>query len=192
MNVLSEKISEKEDLLFQTTLKLVFENGFHGTSMSMISKESGVAIGTIYHYFKSKDELLLKLIRHIKQLGFEESFGKDNRKLDYQERFKLLWRHLYEHLVAHPEFMSYITQFYSSPFREKESNDSICFQTELGLFIQEGQRQNLMKDISHDLVSSIFLGSVMNCAKQYVHKKKKLKQSEMETLANIIWNGIKS
>lgn len=191
MNVLSEKLSEKEEILFQTTLHLVFENGFHGTSMSMISNKSGVAIGTIYHYFKSKDELLLALIKYIKQLGFKESFGKDNIKLNYHERFKLLWRNLYEHLVEHPEFMSYITQFYSSPYREKESNDSICFQTELGLFIQIGQKENLLKDIPHDLVSSIFLGSVMNSAKQFVHNNKRLKHSDMETLVSIIWNGIK-
>ena len=45
----------KRDLILQTTLELITELGFHATPMSLIIKKSDVASGTIYHYFKSKE-----------------------------------------------------------------------------------------------------------------------------------------
>ena len=38
-------------------IKMFSIKGIHGTSMQDISKEAELSIGTIYHYFKSKDEL---------------------------------------------------------------------------------------------------------------------------------------
>jgi len=37
--------------------RLFLEQGFHGTTMRQISKESGMALGSLYTYFPGKDEL---------------------------------------------------------------------------------------------------------------------------------------
>jgi AcrR family transcriptional regulator len=56
-----EIIAEKKKAIFESTLELVRENGFHGTPMSLVAKKAGVAAGTIYHYFESKDALIIAL-----------------------------------------------------------------------------------------------------------------------------------
>ena len=47
-------------------LKLFVEYGFHGTPTSLIAKEAGVANGTLFHYFATKDELVVALYVDIK------------------------------------------------------------------------------------------------------------------------------
>ena len=42
---------------------LVYINGYNGTSMSMILKECGIPKGSLYHYFKSKKEMVLAVIK---------------------------------------------------------------------------------------------------------------------------------
>lgn len=191
MNVLSEEINDKKEVLFRTTLDLVTRFGFHGASMSMISKESGIAIGTIYHYFKSKDELIIELLKYAKQYGLRASFGKDDKNLGYYERFNLLWKHLYQHMITHPEMLSYITQFFSSPYSEQEGSDNFCFQTEFGNFIVSAQKDGFVQSIPHSIISSIFLGSVVNSSRHSIRNKQQLSQNEIDVLVDIIWNGIK-
>lgn len=51
--------------VLQTALTLFANNGFHATTTAKIAKQAGVSEGTIYKYFKSKDDLLGKLLEPI-------------------------------------------------------------------------------------------------------------------------------
>lgn len=43
--------------------KLFARQGFHATGMRQIAKMAQVSIGSLYHYFRSKDELFLAVVR---------------------------------------------------------------------------------------------------------------------------------
>ena len=45
---------------------LVARNGFHGASMSAVASQAGVATGTAYTHYASKDELVLAAYRETK------------------------------------------------------------------------------------------------------------------------------
>jgi AcrR family transcriptional regulator len=53
----SEK-TDKRAALLEAALELFAENGFHGAPTSLIAERAGVGVGTIYRYFKDKDELI--------------------------------------------------------------------------------------------------------------------------------------
>ncbi|WP_226390542.1 TetR/AcrR family transcriptional regulator [Penaeicola halotolerans] len=82
-----EQIAEKKKLVFESALELIKENGFHGSPMSMVAKKAGVAAGTIYTYFESKDELIVELYYYIKSKMLNEISEKDDPSLPFQERF---------------------------------------------------------------------------------------------------------
>ena len=44
--------------VIKATILLAAERGVHDAPMSEIYKKAGVSAGTIYHHFRSKDELL--------------------------------------------------------------------------------------------------------------------------------------
>ncbi|KKC46592.1 TetR family transcriptional regulator [Paenibacillus sp. D9] len=58
---------EKYYQILEAAQKVIAENGFHGSQVSKIAKEAGVADGTIYLYFKKKEDILISL--------FEERLG---------------------------------------------------------------------------------------------------------------------
>jgi TetR/AcrR family transcriptional regulator, fatty acid metabolism regulator protein len=39
------------------------ESGYHGASISRIAREAGVADGTVYLYFKNKEDILISILR---------------------------------------------------------------------------------------------------------------------------------
>ena len=53
---MAKEISRR-DKVVNTALKLISNGGFHASPMSELAKLSGVAVGTIYHHFPSKEDL---------------------------------------------------------------------------------------------------------------------------------------
>jgi len=55
--------SEKRDQLIDTALRLFARCGYRATGIDTILAEAGVAKMTLYHHFKSKDELIVAALR---------------------------------------------------------------------------------------------------------------------------------
>jgi TetR/AcrR family fatty acid metabolism transcriptional regulator len=51
----------KHAKIIRAAIKVFAKNGFHNSKISQIAKEAGVADGTIYLYFKNKDDILIRL-----------------------------------------------------------------------------------------------------------------------------------
>ena len=52
---------EKREKILAAALNLFVEFGFHGTPTSKIAQKAGVANGTLFHYFATKEELVVAL-----------------------------------------------------------------------------------------------------------------------------------
>ena len=52
-----------EKRILEAAGKLFSQRGFHGTGMRAIARAARVSLGTIYHHFRSKEEMLLALLR---------------------------------------------------------------------------------------------------------------------------------
>jgi TetR/AcrR family fatty acid metabolism transcriptional regulator len=55
------KPNDKRARILEAAVKVFAERGFHTATVAEIARAAGVADGTIYLYFKSKDDLLLRL-----------------------------------------------------------------------------------------------------------------------------------
>ncbi len=53
--------NDKRDRILSAALTVFAAKGFYNTKVSEIAQEAKVADGTIYNYFKSKDDLLICL-----------------------------------------------------------------------------------------------------------------------------------
>jgi len=53
---------ETRQRLLETAFQLFHEQGYHATGVATILREAGVNPGSMYHFFSSKDDLLLKVL----------------------------------------------------------------------------------------------------------------------------------
>jgi AcrR family transcriptional regulator len=58
----STKPTDIKDTIIRESARLFLTNGFHGTSVKQITEAVGIGRGTLYWYFKSKDEILETII----------------------------------------------------------------------------------------------------------------------------------
>ena len=57
------KQEEKQDLIRQAAIRAFSHKGFYNTRAEEIAREAGIAVGTIYNYFASKEEILLSIFK---------------------------------------------------------------------------------------------------------------------------------
>lgn len=57
-----ERGRQTREKILKTGMRLFSEKGYHGTNSKEIARESGIAIGSFYSYFKDKKTLFLELM----------------------------------------------------------------------------------------------------------------------------------
>ncbi|WP_262249756.1 TetR/AcrR family transcriptional regulator [Parapedobacter soli] len=194
MNVqLSTATAAKKQAIYESTLRLIKEFGFHGTPMSQIAQEANVATGTIYHYFDSKDELIVDLYHHTKERMLQAIFKRSDPILPYPERFASVWINLVKYYVRHPEVLSFMEQFFSSPYvKVVYPEDLLCFQDEISVFLKQGIQEGYIKPLDINIISAAYIGTLSATAKRNIHGRFALKEEDLKKMIAIIWDGIKN
>jgi AcrR family transcriptional regulator len=95
--------TEKKRLQIMEGARAVFlAEGFDGASMEAIAQAAGVSKGTLYTYFKGKDELFTALVAAYQNRSLEETFRSLNGTADLRESLEALaWNYL--DLVRQPD-----------------------------------------------------------------------------------------
>jgi AcrR family transcriptional regulator len=64
--------TEKRDLILDAAVKVFARRGYHGSRVSDIAREAGIAYGLVYHYFRNKEEILATIFEE-RWSGFLEA-----------------------------------------------------------------------------------------------------------------------
>lgn len=91
----SEETREK---ILHVSTSLLISRSYYGTTISAIAEEVGLTKGAIYHHFKSKEELVLEIIKSVKQLWFQFVGRKVLLESNSVDRLQTL-------LAAHSQFL---------------------------------------------------------------------------------------
>lgn len=77
-------IENLRDELLKEARKQVFERGYRNTTIRSVASECGVAVGTVYNYFRTKDMLIASFVLEdwIECTRYIESYPK-NRSKDF-------------------------------------------------------------------------------------------------------------
>ena len=67
----SQKTGDKRDLILRAATKLFARRGFFNAQVADVAREAGIAAGTVYLYFQSKDDLLISIFERTMLQGIE-------------------------------------------------------------------------------------------------------------------------
>lgn len=191
MSVQSD-IANKKDLILKSTLGLIKDRGFHGTSISLIARNAGVATGTIYHYFLTKDDIIIELHDIIRKEMLVAMFDNGNDNKDYKAQFFKGWKRLCRYFINNPGCQIFIEQYNSSPYNKakKKRKDQIPVD-KFNDFFQYGMNKGYLKKMEYSLVASVVFGGIMATAKYHITGRFGYTDNDLCKIAHIIWDGIK-
>ncbi|MFH2119002.1 MAG: TetR/AcrR family transcriptional regulator [Pseudomonadota bacterium] len=191
------KASDKRVDVMQAALELIAEQGFHGAPMAAIAKKAGVASGTIYCYFESKDALITEL--------FQELEGKINGTLregypverPLRERFLYLVRGLLRYLIAHPLHFRYMEQYFNSPYGASMRGDRLLGksgnhdQDILMEIFAEGISEKILKDLPIVVLFSLAVGPLISLMRDHIFGFIVLDEALIKQTTEAYWDAIK-
>jgi TetR/AcrR family transcriptional regulator, fatty acid metabolism regulator protein len=171
------KDEDKHQKILQAAVKVFSEKGFFNSRVSEIAKEANVADGTIYLYFKNKDDLLISL--------FEEEFGKfvENMRAEL-EREKDALQKIKRFAITHLSIVSRQQQLaevlgvevrQSSKFMKEYINKTfIEYLNLIRSVVIEGQEKGLIrKDLTPGIMKRALFGALDEMARYWVLSTKK-------------------
>lgn len=188
-----EKIlNAKRSRILETALQLFVKQGLQQTPMAQISKDSGVAVGTMYHHFKSKDELIGGLYLQIQEeFGQHISFSEEEKKLPIKKCFEILWRKSYDYYTTHPDkFIFAHTHIYSPLISQELRDEGRQHYSEAIAFIQEGIAEKAFVQTHVVVLMRWYYLSVAALVQIKIANEIKVTDQLIKTGIEMAWNAI--
>lgn len=187
------KDDKKITQIFQAALKLVAKKGLSGMTMGDISKEAGIATGTLYVYFNSKDELINALFAACRESSVQVSFKGYQPHTPYKPGFRHIWLNILRYKLQNFEETVFMEQCYHSPFitadtREKAQQLSAPFYQ----LIERGKKEQLIKNIDTGLLITFMIGTMNELVKQTHYSGITLNRSRVNTTFDLCWDALKA
>jgi len=171
------KTPEKYLRILEAAVKVFAKQGFHQSTVSQIAKEAGVADGTIYLYFKNKDDILVQFFSYkAKQVftRFREDVDRADNSIDKLRN--LVRRHLEEFQRDRDMAAVYQTMTYPDCPLVKEQRKAMSklYLDIISEIIEKGQEEGtLRKDLYLGLVKRFILGAVDSVINTWLYSGRK-------------------
>jgi AcrR family transcriptional regulator len=154
---------DKREKLLQTALELFVSQGFYDTPTSKIAKEAGIATGTLFYFFPTKDELIISLYLALKRQAADHINEALSGVKATKEVIKTYYVESLKWSLHHPNEFSFLAQFSNSPYLKKIGAEQTSVQIEpvLQLFraaIAEQQIADLDVALLYALISNQVFG----------------------------------
>jgi AcrR family transcriptional regulator len=152
----------KADAIRAATLRLVARRGLHDTPISAIAREAGVAVGTAYLYFESKEALINAL--YLELVGDRDRASSEGADAEIPPRERL-WRAWSSYARWHLEnrdASNFIQQCEASGILTEETRSREIEMHEAGVAsFAEAVRRRLLRDLPLQVFYALFMGPVL-------------------------------
>jgi AcrR family transcriptional regulator len=149
------KSEDKRNAILDAATRLFAERGLTAAPTSEISKQAGVAEGTLFTYFHTKDDLINALYREIKLELADAMMSNFPRKKNVRTRLRHVWDRYVNWGIANPKPRKVLAQLQVSEVLTKESRiaGSAPF-VEFQIMIRDAIEQRVFRnDLPVELIS---------------------------------------
>jgi TetR/AcrR family fatty acid metabolism transcriptional regulator len=156
--------ADKRERILDAAVRVFAKKGFHATRVSEVAKAAGVADGTIYLYFRSKEELLVSLFedRVERLLAFlEAELPRAHGAPDKLRRVIEIQLGLLEGERDLAEVVTVILRQSSKLMKEYAAPKFTAYLDAIGRVVAEGQAAGeIRRDISPHLAARVVFGAL--------------------------------
>ena len=183
---------DKRKKILKAALKLLVENGLHATPVSAIAKAAGTGMGTIYNYFESKEVLINVIYTEIKAEE-QQLLAQFDEQVPIKIQFERYYNSVIDFFIENPLYFQFMEQLHASPIITEESR-AAGYQTITPMIhmLEKGQQERIIKSIAVDEILQYLGGTVFSYLRHYHQKPAIDKQSTLNNLLQMVWDGVKA
>jgi TetR/AcrR family fatty acid metabolism transcriptional regulator len=195
INSLRPVVLDKREAILRAAIQVFAHNGYFNSKVADIAREAGVADGTVYLYFKSKEEILHSIFDR----SVEEAIAEARKLLegitDPREKLRQISLLHLERLGADRDLAVVFQVELRGSTKFMEEFSAAGFAEYLGLIratIEEGQRAGVFRpDLNAKVVAKVFFGALDEMATNWILSKRRYKLAPMaDQVLDILLNGV--
>ncbi len=183
----------KRDAILDAALTLFSERTFDGTPVPLIADTAGVAAGTIYRYFPSKEALVNALYRQWKGELRRVIVDGIAGGTTVREQFGLMWQGLWRFGAEHPRAVAFIETHHHASYIDDESRAlGQQIEDESIAFIEAAQARGEIRPADPCIVMSLVLGAFTGLVKHAGADGLMLDENATRESEEIMWAALRA
>ncbi|MEI8278385.1 MAG: TetR/AcrR family transcriptional regulator [Bacteroidota bacterium] len=186
---------DKKQLILDAALKLFVEYGFHNTPTSKIAKEAGVANGTLFYFYPTKDELVKALYIDIKSRMTACMYENIQTGSSLRDIMKQYYSSSLQWTLAHATEFRFVEQFNTSAYLKQIAAEEVKKHMQPAMdLISKGIKDKVLKPMDVDMLFTLIGGHTFGVNQYLVSKQfSKAKQTQViEETFEMLWGMIKN
>jgi TetR/AcrR family fatty acid metabolism transcriptional regulator len=186
---------DKPQQIIDAAVRVFARNGFYNSRVSDIAREAGIASGTIYLYFKTKDDILVRLFRD-KMAEFVGALRKQIAGApDAPAKLRRLVRLHFETLEANPNVAEVVQVELRQGhkfFRGASAHEVSGYFELIGSVLQEGVAAGVFRpDLPVKIATKMLFGAMDQVTTSWVLGKRGYRLADAaEPVANLFLKGV--
>jgi TetR/AcrR family transcriptional regulator, fatty acid metabolism regulator protein len=185
----------KRESILRAATRVFARNGYFNSKVADIARAAGVADGTVYLYFKSKEEILHSIFDQ----NMAEAIAADRKLIDKlrdpREKLRRIATLHLERLGADRDLAVVFQVELRGSTKFMEEFSAAGFAEYLGLLraiFEEGQRTGVFrKELNAKVAAKIFFGALDEMATNWIISKRSYKLEPMaDVVMDVFLNGV--
>ncbi len=182
-------MNNKQKIL-ETAIRLFVEQGFENTPTAQITRESGVASGTLFYHYKTKEALMNAAYMHIKNDMLEDMNSYYVEEDDFELKLKKFWIGYTKWSLKNMDYNLFFTLFLNSKYISKESQlASAAMLKKYRVAYEEEMKKGTLKEYSYEMFGNI-LFTLHQVFIMEFSKRKKINEKELEDSFDVLWDAV--
>jgi TetR/AcrR family fatty acid metabolism transcriptional regulator len=187
----------KRDAILRAAIDVFAERGYFNAQVADVARAAGVAAGTVYLYFRSKDDLLISIFERGMRDALAEGRAAVEALADPRERLRRFAR-LHLARLGRDRNLAVVFQVelrQSTKFMQRFS--ATLLREYLGLLrnaIAEGQREGLLRDdIKPTVAAKMLFGALDEMATNWILSRRRYQlEADADAIVDLFLNGARA
>ena len=190
-------LAAKRDAILRAAIDVFAERGYFNAQVADVARAAGVAAGTVYLYFRSKDDLLVSIFERTVKERLNEGRDAVAGISDPAERLRR-FAHLHLGMLGRDRNLAIVFQVelrQSVKFMERFSSTLLRdYLGQIRAAIDDGQKAGLFrKDLKATSVAKMFFGALDEMATNWILSRRRYNlESDADTVVDLFLDGARA
>ena len=195
LNVIRPPVGDKREAILRAATRVFARNGYFNSKVADIARAAGVADGTVYLYFKSKEEILHSIFDRSVDEAIADARKRLTKLDDPREKLRRIALLHLERLGADRDLAVVFQVELRGSTKFMEEFSAAGFAEYLALIrttFEEGQRAGVFRrELNAKVVAKILFGALDEMATNWIISKRRYKLAPMaDQVLDIFLNGV--
>ncbi|MCM0667032.1 TetR/AcrR family transcriptional regulator [Flavobacterium tyrosinilyticum] len=185
---------DKREKILNSVYVLTGRQGLESVTISGISKTAGVAAGTLYIYFKNKEEVVQLAYAAVEDKMTQAMYRDFDINLPVRQSLKQIYINMLNYRLNHYDETVFIDQYQQSGYIQLNFSKQLAEYEKqnkpLYDLLEKGQREGIIKALDAIILISFFDGAVRSCSTGIIQKLFPLSQQLIDDCFDLVWRGI--